>query len=65
MSDRLRPSEPLTCPHCHTNLVGDEIPEDDKRFFGTSHFKREIGIYDVNLDRTVEYECPDCKGRWT
>lgn len=25
---------------------------------------REIGIYDMDLDRTVAYRCPDCGGEW-
>lgn len=25
---------------------------------------RQIGIYDMERDRTVEWECPDCHGRW-
>lgn len=28
------------------------------------HWGREIGIYDLYKDRTVAYECPDCKHRW-
>lgn len=58
------PREPLNCPLCSANLIGDEIPAEDQHLFGASHFKREIGIYDLYLDKTVEWECPDCKGRW-
>ncbi len=25
---------------------------------------REIGIYDMERDRTVKYKCPDCDGEW-
>jgi predicted RNA-binding Zn-ribbon protein involved in translation (DUF1610 family) len=25
---------------------------------------REIGIYDMNLDRTVMWQCPDCEHQW-
>jgi len=25
---------------------------------------REIGIYDLEKDRTVSYQCPDCEGVW-
>jgi predicted RNA-binding Zn-ribbon protein involved in translation (DUF1610 family) len=25
---------------------------------------RAIGIYDMQKDRTVEYQCPDCEHRW-
>lgn len=26
---------------------------------------RQIGIYDMNSDRTIEYKCPDCNGTWS
>ena len=32
-------------------------PENPRRF------SRIVGVYDWNLDRTVYYECPDCKER--
>ena len=25
---------------------------------------RQIGIYDMELDRTVRWQCPDCKHEW-
>lgn len=25
---------------------------------------REIGIYSIETDRTVAYQCPDCYGEW-
>jgi hypothetical protein len=25
---------------------------------------RKIGIYSLNLDRTMEYQCPDCGKKW-
>ena len=25
---------------------------------------REIGIYDIDLDRTVAWRCPDCNHQW-
>ena len=27
-------------------------------------FDRQIGIYSLETDRTVEWMCPDCGGRW-
>lgn len=29
-----------------------------------THFSRKISVYDEWLDRTVEWVCPDCGGRW-
>ncbi len=58
-------NEPLNCPHCNANLLGDKIPDEDiASFGGATHFKREIGIYDWEKDRTVSYKCPDCGGEW-
>ena len=25
---------------------------------------RQIGIYDMERDRTAKWQCPDCKGEW-
>jgi hypothetical protein len=44
--------DPLECPHCNSDLR-------DHRH--GAPFKREISIYDQNLDRTVEFRCPDCE----
>lgn len=44
--------EPLFCRHCKADLRNHETGPPGKR---------EIGIYDRGLDRTVEYQCPDCK----
>ena len=53
------------CPHCHSNLVGDAIPEKDQEAFGASYFSRTIGIelpYDHPdyYDGVSFYRCPDC-----
>lgn len=29
-----------------------------------NRWNRSRGIYDANLDRTTENECPDCNKRW-
>jgi predicted RNA-binding Zn-ribbon protein involved in translation (DUF1610 family) len=56
---------PLDCPHCGVSLIGNKIPEEDRKWFGgKSNFKREIGIYDTVKDRTVKFRCPDCQGEW-
>jgi len=53
------------CPFCGVSLTGTPIPEKDRPSFGgRSHFTRKIGIYDTAADRTIEWECPDCKKRW-
>lgn len=28
------------------------------------HWGRQIGIYDMEKDRTVAYQCPDCQYEW-
>lgn len=51
------------CPLCGVSLIGGEIPEKDRHWFGNhTHFKREIGI--VWNDRVREWKCPDCGGVW-
>lgn len=56
---------PDDCPHCGVSLIGDPIPEADRHFFGNAtHFRREIGVYDRERDRTVAYRCPDCGKEW-
>jgi len=30
----------------------------------TGHWGREIGIYDMEKDRTVSWRCPDCGHEW-
>lgn len=53
------------CPHCGVSLWGDEIPEKDREHYSPPYrWRREIGIYDRDKDRTVEFECPDCHKRW-
>ncbi len=53
------------CPACGASLVGDPIPEDAREHHGgATHYRREIGIYDRSLDRTVAYRCPDCGHEW-
>lgn len=50
------------CPHCNSNLCGDVIPTSIQKHYGDTHFSRKIGIYDVSLDKTTHYICPDCNG---
>jgi len=55
---------PFNCPVCKVSLLMEPIPKKWKHMYKGLWFKREIGVYDVDLDRTVYYRCPDCKGRW-
>lgn len=49
------------CPHCNANLIGDEIPENRREFFGgATHGSRLIAIYNRDTDRTEYFKCPDC-----
>lgn len=60
------PNAPLNCPHCDVSLLGEPIPVKDLHHYGRStHFKREIGIYDWDKDRTVAYRWPDCQKEWS
>jgi len=45
-------SEPLNCPHCGA---------DWRNFQSGPPFKREVGVYSREQDRTTEWMCPDCK----
>lgn len=55
---------PLNCPHCKVNLLGEKIPDEMTEHYAGTHFKREIGIYDFDKDRTVKFRCPDCNEEW-
>lgn len=52
------------CPACGVSLIGEPIPEELRRsgFYGDStHWRRDIAIYDRDRDQTVAYQCPDCR----
>jgi predicted Zn-ribbon and HTH transcriptional regulator len=56
---------PDTCPHCKTSLIGDPIPEEHREAFGgATHGSRLLSLYDRSKDRTIAFQCPDCKERW-
>lgn len=51
------------CPHCGASMDGGPIPEDSRHLYGPPYrWSRAIGIYSVERDRTVRFECPDCGG---
>lgn len=53
------------CPLCDADLQDWEIPAASQHLYGgKTHGSRRIGIYDTARDRTVEWQCPDCGGRW-
>lgn len=64
MENKIRPQEDYLCQFCKKSLRGDEIPKQDRHLFGTTHFGKEIAIYDRGRDRTVAFECPFCQTRW-
>jgi predicted RNA-binding Zn-ribbon protein involved in translation (DUF1610 family) len=46
----------------------EELADEYAAAYGATRTKgqwgREMGIYDRIEDRTVEWQCPDCGGRW-
>lgn len=55
--------EPKSCPYCFANLVGKEIPKEQRYLFGHKlYFLRVIGIEEN--DRVVRWKCPDCQQEW-
>lgn len=54
--------KPWNCPKCGVNLLAGPVPDKYLEHYGQSrYYKREIGFYDMNKDRTVYHVCPDCK----
>ena len=45
-----------------------DIANETAAMYGASQDKgmwgRQIGIYDLERDRTVRWKCPDCDGEW-
>jgi len=53
------------CPGCLVSLKGQPIPKKDQEFFGgAKFFRRDIALYDRDLDCTTAYKCPDCGYIW-
>jgi hypothetical protein len=59
------------CSKCGADMRGPIIELSNRDMYGgydkcrygcggEPHFSRIIGIYDIHLDRTVAWECPDC-----
>lgn len=60
-----------TCSACGADLRGSTIPVESRHLYGghmecrygcgnEPHYSRLMGIYDVERDRTVAWQCPDC-----
>lgn len=54
------------CPQCKTDLTGPAIPDEYKDMYNpdSTHYQRQIGIYDMEKDMTMSYRCPDCQYNW-
>jgi hypothetical protein len=53
------------CPACKTSLIGDPIPEEKRKYYAGTHWRREIGIQDSKLyDGVLWWKCPDCNHVW-
>ncbi len=52
---------PDNCPGCDVTWIEEPIPMESRHYYGSStHFRRQIAIYDLVLDCTVGWKCPDC-----
>ena len=50
------------CPHCGSDMRGEEIPPGSRHLYGDGiFFSRIIGLYDIQRDMTLAYQCPDCE----
>ena len=45
-------------------LEADRIAEQYGATRGKGQWGRQIGIYDMDEDRTVAWQCPDCGHKW-
>lgn len=50
---------------CNADLIGEPIPEHIReRYSPPYYWKRKIGIYSLELDRIIRWQCPDCDNEW-
>lgn len=60
----MSPSLIETCPHCGSDLRGEEIPVDVREWYGgAARGSRLVAVYSRELDRTTHFQCPDCEKR--
>ncbi len=52
------------CPNCKASLIGRPIPDRRREHYKGTHWRREIGLYDVNKDKVTAWKCPDCLYEW-
>lgn len=53
-----------TCPHCGTDLRGEEIPiEDREGYGGKTRFTRLVAMVHVDTRVVTKFFCPDCEKR--
>lgn len=58
-------AHPATRPGCNVDLVGKEIPEDQRAWYGgQTHYSRVQGLYVRQWGRTMAWCCPDCGHVW-
>lgn len=60
----IRKIKPYFCAGCGEGLRGCEIPKEQQKAYGATHFMREIGIYAMDVDHVVYWRCPDCDYEW-
>jgi hypothetical protein len=51
------------CPKCNVSFIGEEIPDENKKYYSGTHWRRDIGIdggYVGIYDGIVALKCPDC-----
>jgi rubredoxin len=55
------------CPSCKADMRDEPIPAEHAEHYageyidGVKYFSKWIGIYDREQDRTVAWQCPECK----
>lgn len=56
---------PDNCEKCQASFIGDPIPEASRHYYGNAtHFRNEIGLYDMYRDRTTQWKCHKCGYVW-
>ena len=56
---------PQKCVECGYSFKGEKIPKGSQEFYGNhTHFSKMVGVYDIDLDRTVYFQCPECNAHY-
>lgn len=56
--------EPRLLSHAEAEKRADEVASNYGATKDKGKWGREIGIYSMELDRTVRWKCPDCDHEW-